>query len=164
MEDDLGDGEVTRARSKSPLVNSAERIKKCHRTDTPITLASIPTFPAIIPRDKGNGGEVGKGNGKGGHKGKGSENAGGGGDSSDSSGGGGEDGGGGKGGAHGGHKKERTHGVEAAGEGNGRTRGAGSEGMRGTEGGMGKILKMRLVRGPRELWMYLLVFLLRWPR
>ena len=68
--DSTMDDDEARARSKSPLVNSSERNKKCQRTDISIPLAAIPGFPTIISSDKGKGkgGEVGKDNGKGGYK------------------------------------------------------------------------------------------------
>ena len=47
------------ARSKSPLVNSAERIHKSHRVDTMTPLPSLPSFPPIIS-EEGKGDEGGK--------------------------------------------------------------------------------------------------------
>ena len=72
VDDGVNDG--TRARSKSPLVNSAERTTKCQRTDIHTPLAPTPFFPAIISGDKGKGikgkgGRWVKGKRKGGKKG-----------------------------------------------------------------------------------------------
>ena len=38
-----------RARSKSPLVSSAERVSKCQRTAIDTPLPYVPVFPSIIP-------------------------------------------------------------------------------------------------------------------
>ena len=51
-----------RARSKSPLVSSAERVSKCQRTAIDTPLPYVPLFPSIIP--EGDKGEKGKGGGK----------------------------------------------------------------------------------------------------
>ena len=59
-----------RARSKSPLVNSAERTTKCQRTDINTPLPACQPFPIIISEgDKGGKGKKG-GEGKGKGKGK----------------------------------------------------------------------------------------------
>ena len=51
-----------RARSKSPLVSSAERVSKCQMTAIDTPLPYVPLFPSIIP--EGDKGEKGKGGGK----------------------------------------------------------------------------------------------------
>ena len=69
------DGTGARVRAKSPLVNSAERDRKCHRVDINTPLAPVPTFSTIIPKDngkttKGKGWRWEKGKRKGGKNGK----------------------------------------------------------------------------------------------
>ena len=127
MESVVAKEAVVKARSKSPLVNSAERNSKWAKVDSSEPLAPVPSFPSIISGEKCKGEKGKEGEGKG-DKGKRQNGEGGG----DGSGGGGENDGGGIGEGAWGQEKERTHGVEAAGEGKGRTRGAGSEGIRGT--------------------------------
>jgi hypothetical protein len=64
----------TKGRSKSPLVNSAERQTKALRVDSEVVLAHCPSFPTIISDgDKGKKGKKGKSGvkGKGGEKGGG---------------------------------------------------------------------------------------------
>ena len=71
----VADSEVkeggAKARSKSPLVNSAERGSKCQRVDISTPLGACLQFPKIIS-DTIDPGEKGKGDlkGKGGKMGK----------------------------------------------------------------------------------------------
>ena len=87
---DMEDGGRGRIRSKSPLLNSAERPGKALRVNISTPLAECPLLPPFIPEGGQKGGDNGKGEsagknknmggekgdqGKGGHKGKEGEKA-----------------------------------------------------------------------------------------